>query len=158
MTGDGCGFGCADGSDQILLFRSLHFRLDIIRTGIKSFFTLLLCTVDTMYSLFKSENIQHLKCIKVALYNVILRRKVVAQITHYVWINSKATELTGVGAADRLLLHRGTCTRAVRRVRALIRRSFEKIVLQSVVGRDARLWVVVEHAQNQVLELEIVGE
>ena len=65
---------------------------------------------------------------------------------------------TGVGAADRLLLHGGTGARAVGRVRALIRRALEKIMLQRVVRGDARLGVVVEHAQNQVLELEIVRE
>ena len=31
-------------------------------------------------------------------------------------------------------------------------------MLQSIVRRDARLGVVIEHTQDQVLELEIVGE
>ena len=85
---------------------------------------------------------------KVSLCKLTFERKEAAQIGNNVNINRKNTKLTGVRAADRLLLHRGTCTRAVGRVRALIRRSFEKIVLQSVVRRDACLGVVIEHAQD----------
>ena len=49
----------------------------------------------------------------------------------------------------------GRC-RAVR-VGALVGRSFEEIVLQRVVRSDPRLRVVVQHAQDQVLELQVVG-
>lgn len=42
-------------------------------------------------------------------------------------------------------------------VRALIRGLLEEVVLQGVEGRDARLGVVVEHAQDQILELQVVA-
>ncbi|RUS72588.1 hypothetical protein EGW08_019651, partial [Elysia chlorotica] len=45
----------------------------------------------------------------------------------------------------------------VARVGALVRGLLEEVVLQRVVGRDARLGVVLQHAQDQVLELEVVG-
>ena len=57
-----------------------------------------------------------------------------------------------------VLLHRGTRRRTIGRVRALVRGPLEEVVLQRVVGRDASLRVAVEHAKDQVLELEIVGE
>ena len=41
-------------------------------------------------------------------------------------------------------------------VGALVGGALEEVVLERVVGRDARLGVVVEHAQDQVLELEVV--
>lgn len=42
-------------------------------------------------------------------------------------------------------------------VGALVRRLLEEVVLQRVKGRDARLGVVVQHAEDQVLELQIVA-
>ncbi len=42
-------------------------------------------------------------------------------------------------------------------VGALIRRLLEEVVLQRVKGRDARLGIVVQHAQDQVLELQVVA-
>lgn len=50
-----------------------------------------------------------------------------------------------------------TGARAVgRRVGTLVRRALEEVVLQRVVRRDSRLGVVVQHAQDEVLELEVV--
>lgn len=42
-------------------------------------------------------------------------------------------------------------------VGALIRRLLEEVVLQRVKGCDARLGIVVQHAQDQVLELQVVA-
>lgn len=42
-------------------------------------------------------------------------------------------------------------------VGALISRLLEEVVLQRVKGRDARLGIVVQHAQDQVLELQVVA-
>lgn len=45
---------------------------------------------------------------------------------------------------------------AARRVGAFVRRPLEEVVLEGVVGSDARLGVIVEHPEDQVLELEVV--
>lgn len=42
-------------------------------------------------------------------------------------------------------------------VGALVRGLLEEVVLQGVEGRNARLGVVVQHAQDQVLELQVVA-
>lgn len=42
-------------------------------------------------------------------------------------------------------------------VGALVCRLLEEVVLQRVKGRDARLGVVVQHAEDQVLELQVVA-
>lgn len=65
---------------------------------------------------------------------------------------------TGVWTAHRLLLHCGTRARTVGRVGALISRSFEEVVLQSVVRGDTCFGIVIEHPQDEVLELQVVGE
>lgn len=43
-------------------------------------------------------------------------------------------------------------------VRTLVGGALEEVMLQRVVGRDARLRVIVQHAQDEVLELEVVGD
>lgn len=49
-------------------------------------------------------------------------------------------------------------TRAViGRVGTLVAGSLEEVVLKGVVRGDARLRVVIEHAQYQIFELEVVG-
>ena len=45
-----------------------------------------------------------------------------------------------------MVLHGGAGGRAVGRVRALVRRLLEEVVLQRVVGGDAGLGVKVQHA------------
>ena len=52
-----------------------------------------------------------------------------------------------------VLLHGGTRRRTIGRVRALVRGPLEEVVLEGIVGRDARLGVAVEHAKDKVLEL-----
>ena len=56
-----------------------------------------------------------------------------------------------------MLLHSGAGGCAVGGVGALVRGLLEEVVLEGIVGRDAGLGVKVQHAQDQVLELEVVG-
>jgi hypothetical protein len=51
--------------------------------------------------------------------------------------------------------HRRTRTVTVRRGGALVRGSFEEVVLESVIRSYPGFRIVIKHAQNQVLELEI---
>ena len=52
--------------------------------------------------------------------------------------------------------HGGAGRRRAVGVGALVGRPLEEVVLQRVVGHDARLGVVIQHPQDQILELEIV--
>lgn len=49
-----------------------------------------------------------------------------------------------------------TGTSAICRVGTFVRRPLEKIVLQRIVRCDSRLGVVIQHAQDKVLEFEII--
>lgn len=42
--------------------------------------------------------------------------------------------------------------------RTFLCRSLEKVVLQSVIRRDSRLGIIIQHSQNEVLEFEIVRD
>ena len=56
-----------------------------------------------------------------------------------------------------MIRHGRTGRRRIVRVGPFVGRSFEKVVLQGVVGRDAALGLVVQHAQDQILEFQVVG-
>lgn len=61
-------------------------------------------------------------------------------------------------AADRRTrAERAAADGRVRRVGALVRRSLEEVVLQGIVRCAARLRIVVQHPQYQILELQVVG-
>ena len=59
-------------------------------------------------------------------------------------------ERTVRGTSCVVLLDGGAGAGAVARVRALVHRPLEEVVLQRVVRRDARLRVVVEHAHDEI--------